>query len=140
MYWLLSALTVVMEYCGVLGIADIFWGSHFNTLILSSVNQLWWSWTHGKSQFGDTQNHRCSQDVLPVYKGYWDSTRRREVLARCSNLISRPRICYFEGFSAALALPNHCSLPNPVHLRVKPKNVLSLFILYLREIIPEMTE
>lgn len=53
---------------------------------------------------------------------------------------SRPRICYFEGFSAALALPNHCSLPNPVHLRVKPKNVLSLFILYLREIIPEMTE
>lgn len=54
---------------------------------------------------------------------------------------SCPGICYFEGFSAALTPPNNCSVPNLLHLRVKPENTCSAcIILCLREIIPEMTE
>lgn len=55
--------------------------------------------------------------------------------------LSCPRISNFEGFSVLLAPPNQCSVPNLVHLRVKPENMCSTcFILCLRQIIPEMTE
>lgn len=55
--------------------------------------------------------------------------------------LSCPRISYFEGFLVVLAPPNQCSVPNLVHLWVKPENMCSAcFILCLREIIPEMNK